>query len=365
MTGKSSLEDGMIKQDFHQLELYFLLLISLSQCIIGFIGNLLSLVTIGCTRRLNRVSSNLLIFNLGCSDILTCAVFLPFHIYALFQDSLGETVRFYYHALCLFHVFSNGNAILVITIDRFIAVSYSLRYRAFVTKRRSFQAIFMSWIMPLSFSISFFTSLQNDTPEYSEFALRVYMISSLVIVLALYLMVYMAARKQRQKIRAMRSTSTQSTQMNMRAPAWRSTANTFLLVFFYFLTYLPILGYDFRFSLNREPKYTVFSERVYAWVLSFQFLNSCIDPFLYVFRSRHFKMALIQLLPRVLIRKRKNNIHASARSVDPMSRYHTHCETDDYNYEGNPVSRNGGISDRSHVHVSCVHYAAACRIDVK
>ncbi|XP_028393034.1 alpha-1B adrenergic receptor-like [Dendronephthya gigantea] len=331
MTGKSSLEDGMIKQDFRQLELYFLLLISLSQCIIGFTANSLGLVTIAFTKRLNRVPSNLLIFNLGFSDLLTCAVFFPFHIYALLQDSLGETVRFYYHALCLFHVFSNGNAILAITVDRFIAVSYSLRYRAFVTKRRTFQAIFMSWIMPLSFSMAFFTSLQKDTPECSEFALRVYMISSLVIVLVLYLVVYMAARKQRQKIRAMGSTttSTRNTQMKTRVPVWRSTANTFLLVFFYFLTYLLILGYDFRFSLNSEPKYTVVSERVYAWVLSFQFFNSCIDPFLYVFRSRHFKMALIRLLPRVLRRMRTNNLHASARSVDPLSRFHSHCEIED------------------------------------
>ncbi len=297
----------MIEQDFQPFELVFLVMISVLQCIIGFIGNLISLLTIFFTKQLNRVPSNLLILNLGVSDLITCLVFLPFHIHNLLQASLDENMRFYYHALCLFHVFSNGNAILVITIDRFIAVSYPLRYRSFVTKRRAFQVIFLSWIMPLSFSIAFFTSLQSQSPESSEFALRVYVIASLVIVLVLYLMVYMAARKQRQKIRTMSATQGSAKSFQIHTPVWKSTINTFLLVCFYFLTYLPILSYDFRFSLNKQPKYTVVSERVYAWVLSVQFLNSCIDPYLYVFRCRQFKVAFLQLWPRILIHISQHN----------------------------------------------------------
>ena len=301
MTEETKEDNGTITQDFQPFELIFLVVLSLSQCIIGFIGNFISLVIIICTKRLNQVPSNLFILNLAVSDLLTCVVFLPFHIYNLLQTGLGETLRFYYHALCLFHVFTNGNAILTITIDRFIAVSYPLRYKTFVNRRRAFQAIFMSWIMPISFALAFFTSLQTDSPECSEFALRVYMIASLVIVLVLYSLVYMAARKQRQKIRTFcraMSNTPPAKAFQIRTPAWKTTVNTFLIVCFYFLTYLPILVYDFRFSLNKQPKYTVTSEKVYAWVLSFQFVNSCVDPFLYVFRSHQFKFAFLQFLRR-------------------------------------------------------------------
>ena len=301
-----TLEDRIIKQDFRPVELVFLVLISLSQCILGLIGNIISLVTVACTRRLNEIPSNLLILNLGVSDLLTCIVFFPFHIYNLLQASLDETQRFYYHALCLFHVFSNGNAILVITIDRFIGVSYPLRYGTLVTKRKTLQAIFMSWIMPVSFSVAFFTSLQKDSPGSSEFALRVYMIVSVVVVLVLYIMVYMAARKQRQKIRTVRGMSNitdNAKTFMVGITVWKSTINTFFLVVFYVLTYLPILCYDFRFSLNQEPKYTAVSERVYGWVLSLQFINSCVDPFLYVFPCRQFKVAFLKLFQKALFRK--------------------------------------------------------------
>ena len=292
----------MIKQDFRQFELVFLVVISSLQCIFGLTGNLISLLTIICSERLNQVPSNLFIFNLAVSDLLTCVVFLPFHIRNLFLPSIGENLRFYYHALCLFHVFSNGNAILVITIDRFIAVSCPLRYKTFVTKRRAIQVIFMSWIMPLSFAIAFFTSLQKDSPESSEHGLRAYIVASLIAVLVLYFMVFMAVRKQRQKIRTLSLTTQDSAKtFRIRVHLWKSTVNTFLLVLFYFLTYLPILSYDFKFSLNKQQKYTVVSERVYAWVLSFQFLNSCIDPFLYVFRCQQYKVAFLQLLSRVFV----------------------------------------------------------------
>ena len=308
MTNDETLEDKIIRQDFRPVELTFLVLISLAQSVLGCIGNVISIVTIAFTRRLNEIPSNLLILNLAVSDLLTCVVFLPFHIHNLLLTSLDETQRFYYHAVCLFHVFSNGNAILVITIDRFVGVSFPLRYGTLVTKRRAFQAIFMSWIMPVSFSAAFFTSLQKDSPESSEFALRVYMIVSVVVVLVLYIMIYVAARKQRQKIRAvtgMSNISDNAKTFMIGIAVWKSTINTFFLVVFYVLTYLPILCYDFRFSLNKEPKYTEVSERVYAWVLSLQFINSCVDPFLYVFRCRHFKVAFFKLFQKALLRLRK------------------------------------------------------------
>ena len=190
----------------------------------------------------------------GCFWSTNLYSFFPFHIYNLLQASLDETQRFYYHALCLFHVFSNGNAILVITIDRFIGVSYPLRYGTLVTKRKTLQAIFMSWIMPVSFSVAFFTSLQKDSPGSSEFALRVYMIVSVVVVLVLYIMVYMAARKQRQKIRGMSNISDNAKTFMVGITVWKSTINTFFLVIFYVLTYLQfsVTIFDFPWTRNQN-----------------------------------------------------------------------------------------------------------------
>ena len=168
--------------------------------------------------------------------------FSSFHIHNLFLPSIGETLRFYYHALCLFHVFSNGNSILVITIDRFIAVSCLLGYKTFVAKRRAIQVIFMSWITPLSFAIAFFTSLQKDSPESSEFGLRVYIIASLVVVLVLYFMVHVAVRKQRKKIRNLTMQDSANT-FQIGVHLWKSTVNTsswcfsiFLPIYLFYVT---------------------------------------------------------------------------------------------------------------------------------
>lgn len=304
----STTTDDTIKQDFQTFELYFLVTVSTLQSIIGSVANIITLITILLNRRLHHVPSNLLILNLAMVDLLSCAIFLPFHVHNLVQERLSKILRFAYHTLCLFHIFCNGNAVFAITIDRFIAIAYPLRYKSLVTHQRSVLVIFLSWLMPCVSAVGFYISLQKDSPKSSEYVLRVYIILSLVAVLVFYFLVYRAARRQRNKIMATNRTAsisscgmeTSNNKIWTGSPVWKSTVNTFLVVCLYFVTYLPILIYDLTFSVDKQLRYTSISERVYAWVLSFTFLNSCINPFLYAFRNRQFKKAFFNLLPTAL-----------------------------------------------------------------
>ena len=152
---QNSSTTNAIKQELQLSEMYFLVVISIFQSVIGTVGNVITLATILLYGRLHQMPSNFLLLNLATVDLLSCVIFLPLHIYNLHQASLGRISRFFYHAQCLFHLFSNGNAIFAITVDRFIAVAFSLRYKSIVTKRRIVVAIILSWLMPLLFSVTF------------------------------------------------------------------------------------------------------------------------------------------------------------------------------------------------------------------
>lgn len=311
---QNSSTTNAIKQELQPSEMYFLVVISIFQSVIGTVANAFTLATILLYGRLHQMPSNLLLLNLATVDLLSCVIFLPFHIYNLHQASLSRISRFFYHAQCLFHLFSNGNAIFAITADRFIAVTFSLRYKSIVTKRRIVVAIILSWLMPLLFSVTFYITLRKDFLEHIlqsyEHVLRAYIMSSLLLVVIFYFLIYRVARRQINRIRSERlslnATCIKRPRVNIltRSSVWKSTMNTFFIVCLYFVTYLPILIYDMTFSLGKQSRYTSMSERVYAWVLSFIFINSCIDPFLYAFRNRQFKKAFwLHVLPTILLRK--------------------------------------------------------------
>ena len=157
--------------------------------------------------------------------------------------------------------------------------------------------VILSWLMPIISAVAFHTSVQHGAPEYSEHALRIYMMLSLIIVLGFYFLVYKAARRQRLRIKSETPSScgTCNTNLLHRYPTWKSIVNTLSIVGLYFLTYVPIMVYDLRFSLDKHVRYTSPSERFYAWVLSFTFINSCVDPFLYALRNRQFRKDLFQI----------------------------------------------------------------------
>ena len=297
MASNITLSVEVIKLDFRPSELYFLTVFSVLQCFTGSLANGITLNIMVFKGRLQHSPSHLLISNLAKEDFMSCAVFLPLHIYALQQDTLSIFLRSIYHIMCLFHVFSNGNAILLITLDRFIAVTYPLRYKSIVTHWRISIIIILSWLMPIISAAAFHTSVQHGSPEYSEYALRIYMMLSLIIVLGLYFLVYKAARHQRLRIKSETpsSSGTCSTTLLHRYPTWKSIVNTLFIVGLYFLTYVPIMAYDLRFSLDSRVRYTSLSERFYAWVLSFTFINSCVDPFFYALRNRQFRKDLFQI----------------------------------------------------------------------
>ncbi|XP_030830297.1 C5a anaphylatoxin chemotactic receptor 1-like [Strongylocentrotus purpuratus] len=79
MTNRSSDTDLFVFEDYNQR-----IAIAIILCIIfivGAIGNTLVITAVGLSRKL-RSSTNWLVVNLGCSDLLTC-LSLPFNVVAL------------------------------------------------------------------------------------------------------------------------------------------------------------------------------------------------------------------------------------------------------------------------------------------
>ena len=73
------------------------------------------------------------------------------------------------------------------------------------------------------------------------------------------------------------------------------TTNTFIVVCFFYATYLPVIIYITHYSLvNVRGNYEL-QMAARAWIYSFGPVNCCFNPVFYVFRTKRFKQVCYRL----------------------------------------------------------------------
>ena len=121
----------------------------------SLVGNCLTIVATLTNSKLRSYTS-LLVCNLAVSDFLITCINLPIRIMQLF--GLDWATRGMAHCkasvaiTCFVFTTSNANLFLI-TLDRFLGISFPLRYRGFMTVRKLGCAVFLSWTYALIVAI--------------------------------------------------------------------------------------------------------------------------------------------------------------------------------------------------------------------
>ncbi|CAB1417671.1 unnamed protein product [Pleuronectes platessa] len=104
-------------------------------------------------------------------------------------------------------------SLCVISVDRYIGVSYPLRYPAIMTKRRALLAVMLLWVLSIIISIGPLFGWKEPAPEdesvckiteepaYAIFSAVGSFYLPLTIILAMYCRVYVVARRESQGLR--------------------------------------------------------------------------------------------------------------------------------------------------------------------
>lgn len=117
------------------------------------LGNVLTIVAIAVTRRLKNVISNYFILNLAVSDLLV-GISLPYHLAFYLHKALSHKKPICISRFVLISVACGGSIynIMVIAIDRYIAIVHPLSYNAYATRRRVLLIIVVAWFCTISVS---------------------------------------------------------------------------------------------------------------------------------------------------------------------------------------------------------------------
>ena len=241
-----------------------------------------------------------LLLNLAFSDLSVGLVVQPFYIiYLTFsfeshQGDYSQKVKTAFLVTGTVFVSASILGVLILSVDRFLAVYLHLRYQEIVTPKRVVSILILSWV------ISTIVSLFFIAKEYRDFLwifLNVFLATCLTTIALLQCKIYSIVRRHRFQIRAQQGSI--QTEDETRATFERqksSVSSAFYIYLLLLACYLPKILTEF--ALMKFKDLWIF----YHYTLTLMFVNSCLNPLIYCWKLRHIRRTITMILRNIFVR---------------------------------------------------------------
>lgn len=182
--------------------------------VFGIVGNILVILSVVCHRHLRTVT-HYFIVNLAVADLLLSSTVLPFSAILEIVDRwlFGRAFCNVWAAVDVLCCTASIMSLCVISVDRYIGVSYPLRYPTIMTKRRAVLAVMLLWVLSIIISIGPLFGWKEPAPEddsickiteepgYAIFSAVGSFYLPLAIILVMYCRVYVVAHRESQGLK--------------------------------------------------------------------------------------------------------------------------------------------------------------------
>uniref|UniRef100_A0AAZ3QY21 G-protein coupled receptors family 1 profile domain-containing protein n=1 Tax=Oncorhynchus tshawytscha TaxID=74940 RepID=A0AAZ3QY21_ONCTS len=262
--------------------------------------NLLVIISIFHFKQLHT-TTNLLILSLAASDLLVGLIVIPVMTVATMEScwDFGQyfcVFQIYIASLCT--SLSLGNLVLI-SIDRYVAVCDPLLYHSKITITRIRCCISITWcccIIYRAANIQYFVNVQVPSRCLKECTavegsfwvnftdLVITMVVPCSVIITLYMKIFVVARSQARKVFTKEAASVSGVKTGQANKSERKAAKTLsIVVFNYLICWIPSLFVFLFFS--------ILSDHVISYFIHFMGLvNSLINPIIYAFLYPWFKV---------------------------------------------------------------------------
>ena len=266
--------------------------------LISILGNALVLAAIIRTPSI-RSTSMIMLSNLAVSDLLIGFIVQP--LYIANELTKSSSVPVYNLAqktgvsLCGVSLCT----ITAITVDRFMALHYHMRYATLVTKSRVGFALVIIWLSNLvlaSFHLWSERAFNLSTTFLTAICLNVATVC--------YVKIYQIVRRHQSQINAQQQavqSSNLSSNLNL-ARMRRSALNIFIFYVVLIFCYLPMFILLVFFEASYKNWKTDWN-----FAITVVFMNSSINPFLYCWRLRELRSAVVKTSRKMLCKQTGQN----------------------------------------------------------
>jgi len=266
--------------------------------LISILGNALVLAAIIRTPSI-RSPHMIMLCSLAVSDLLVGLIAQP--IYTANELTEDGSIHLVWKITVSSLSVVSLIAITAITVDRFLALHYHMRYPTLVTESRVEYTIIIIWLF------SFLLSCLNFWNTSAQHLSMGFVILICLIISTLsYMRIFQIARRHQLQIdaqqQAVQSLDTENNLSIARKKVEKGARNTFVFFIALIVCYLPLY---IVLTVNAISQWNFQIEWDFASTLTF--LNSSINPFLYCWRVRELRTAVLKTARQMLRKQTEGN----------------------------------------------------------
>ena len=265
--------------------------------LISIFGNALVLAAIIKTPSIRSTSMHMLC-SLAVSDLLVGLISQPLYIASALskESSLAKamiTIGFYF---CLVSLAT----VTAISVDRYMALIYHMRYATLVTHSRVRYTLGIIWTISLLVNSIYFLSING------LYAMLLGVISGILLLISAfsYIRIYLIVRRhQSQMLAQQQAVQTISAEYGARMMRLKQSAlNTFVFYIVLITCYFPMYIILTLYGISYRKLQVVRN-----FVITLVFMNSAINPFLYCWRIRELRVAVVKTARQMFCKQTDEN----------------------------------------------------------
>ena len=261
--------------------------------LISILGNALVLAAIMRTPSIRSTPHMIMLCSLAVSDFLVGLIVQP--IFVAHQLTGDHNVSQVSVMMGTFLCVVSLMTITAITVDRFLALHYHMRYASLVTESRVKYTLTIIWL--INFLLSWFGFWK---PLVHIFFVATVTIICLLICMASFIRIYCFIRRHQLQIQAQQqAVQSPDAENNLNVTRLkRSAMNTFVFFIVLIICYLP-----FYILLTLDGLSINDWQSEWEFAITGVFMNSSINPHLYCWRLLELRTAVVKTARQMLCKQ--------------------------------------------------------------
>ena len=272
-------------------------------CLVITMGNLMVVIAV-IMNPLKKLRSpfNYFVINLAVADLIVGIISMPIGIYLhileyLMQISDFLAVKKIFQLALFISLTASLLCLISLSIDRYIAITFPLKYRSNLSWKKCWIVSFVIWLFSLTLPMVY---LKVGYIDFLMIYINTAVVIAAITLMITYIRVHKFLRAQAVTMKTItRTTSTHEKILEAKRTSEQQRVTRVLLwiLILFLACYIPgtVCVYILQFCVKCNCEFIHIMRDTSFYLLT---VNSCMNPFVYAFKNKHYRHTVVELCKR-------------------------------------------------------------------